>query len=141
MLCVPIALLFVVGTSAPAHAVSYNLEAQSGNGGAGEVFGTLNFNSKKQFDYNALVRDICPGDYLGVSFRFSVTYVFGAGFNTSYRGQDTNGCGPNASGPFVNNVNSPNNIDYVNVVMCFTDNGDPCHHVGEVSSDKNNPYT
>jgi hypothetical protein len=125
-----------------AQAYSYSLWASAGVGsGYGQVEGTLSFNSKVKFTWDASVIDLCPSDQVGVSYKFSVTTVGGSVTNTGYKGWDTNGCNPENWIGSGGDVNWPNNIKSVAAIMCFTDNGNMCAWVAQVSGEKDNPHT
>jgi hypothetical protein len=123
-----------------AEADSYALNVPSGNDGSGQSWGDISFLSKTKFHYDGHVKDVCPGDYYGVSTYYVVGQPNGSSYATGFKGWDTNGCDNGSEPVGPDNVSWPANIRWVSAVMCFTHEGNLCDHVGQVSSNKYNPY-
>lgn len=136
--------LIVCVSAVAAFAATFNMTAESPNGGAGKVNGTLTFTSAHRFTYDSYVQDICPADSLGVSFYFEIVKFGGALSDlTGIVDWDTNGCGngfQNDGGAIVRNNF---NIKGARVIMCWTNNGDLCWAIpiDGVGAVKDNPHT
>lgn len=134
--------LVAVGVLAsPAHAVDgeFNIPAQSSRGGGGKVWGTYTFTSKYSFTYAAQLKDICPGDDLGVSFIFAInTKPAANSYTTDVRGLNQAGC-DHTSGT-SGTINSPYKIDNMQVLVYFTNGSNWTYEFGAGSALKDNPY-
>ena len=133
--------MIVAVTAGSAAAATYDKSyGPSPRGGYGRTSGSLDFHNRTSFGFNTWLDDVCPGDYLGVSFYFNITHGDGSTHQTEVKGANQRGC--DLQTYHYGNVYRDKRVARTQVISCWTDGGNLCWAVpvDGITEWKYNPY-
>ena len=109
-------------------------------GGAGAMYGDINWDNQHKFHWSASVIDQCPADGLGTSSFYIVAVGPSSGYhyeNSTYT-RNTVGCGTAVGDTGI--AVRTGVIQWARAVGCYSDGDEPCFVTAAFSVVHNNPY-
>jgi hypothetical protein len=113
--------------ASPAFATGFSINfGPSPRGGYGYNSGTITWTGQKSFNWEGQSTDVCPADAYGTSFYFYFHMGDGDYVLGDVKVWDTSGCDDAYNGYGTGAISKERRIDDVQVISCFTDDGNLC---------------